>query len=93
MKNSSSETLQSELDKNPPEEPTITCYDDNFELKEGDHQSFTCSSLAGNPPAELRWYRGDAEFAVEIDAICQQHNSSSGVANPNDLAGDIGKKV
>ncbi|GFR27847.1 synaptogenesis protein syg-2 [Trichonephila clavata] len=46
----------------PPEEPTITGYDDNFELKEGDHQSFTCSALAGNPPAELRWYRGDTEL-------------------------------
>ncbi|CAL1267938.1 unnamed protein product [Larinioides sclopetarius] len=53
----------------PPEAPTIIGYDDNTELREGDHQSFTCSALAGNPPAELRWYRGEIEVPSVISIV------------------------
>ncbi|KAG8196283.1 hypothetical protein JTE90_023837 [Oedothorax gibbosus] len=51
----------------PPEAPTISGYEDSSELKEGDHKSFTCSALAGNPVADLRWYRGEVELREVID--------------------------
>ncbi|GIY74128.1 synaptogenesis protein syg-2 [Caerostris extrusa] len=48
----------------PPETPLITGYEEGSELREGDHQSFTCTALAGNPPADLRWYRGETEVQI-----------------------------
>ncbi|GBL74741.1 Synaptogenesis protein syg-2 [Araneus ventricosus] len=61
----------------PPEAPTIIGYDDNTELREGDHQSFTCSALAGNPPAELRWYRGDIEVCLYKTSLSPYHHMVS----------------
>lgn len=38
-------------------------YIEGTELREGDHKSFKCSTVAGNPPAKLRWYRGENEVS------------------------------
>ncbi|GIX82640.1 synaptogenesis protein syg-2 [Caerostris darwini] len=53
----------------PPETPSITGYEEGSELREGDHQSFTCTALAGNPPADLRWYRGETENEARASTI------------------------
>lgn len=47
----------------PPESPSIEDYMEGTELREGDHKSFKCSTLPANPPAELRWYRGEKEVS------------------------------
>ncbi|XP_035212293.1 nephrin-like isoform X4 [Stegodyphus dumicola] len=59
----------------PPGNPEITGYEDGSELRESDHQRFTCSASAGNPPADLRWYRGDVEVS-SVTSVISGHISS-----------------
>ncbi|XP_071044210.1 nephrin-like [Parasteatoda tepidariorum] len=54
----------------PPEIPILSGYEDSVELREGDRQSFTCSGPAGNPPAELKWFRGETEVS-SVSSVVQ----------------------
>ncbi|XP_035211135.1 synaptogenesis protein syg-2-like, partial [Stegodyphus dumicola] len=45
----------------PPKPPTILGYDAGTPLRVGDIQRFNCVSIGGNPPAMLRWFKGDKE--------------------------------
>lgn len=46
-----------------PKPPVIQGYDSGTPLKVGDIQRFNCVSVGGNPPAMLRWFKGDREVS------------------------------
>ncbi|GFS67499.1 nephrin [Nephila pilipes] len=46
----------------PPQPPTILGYEEGTPLRVGQLQTFNCVALGGNPPATLKWYRGDREI-------------------------------
>ncbi|XP_071033776.1 nephrin isoform X1 [Parasteatoda tepidariorum] len=48
----------------PPQPPTILGYEEGQPLKVGELQTFNCVSLGGNPPASLKWFRGDREVRL-----------------------------
>lgn len=52
--------------KYPPESPTILGYEELSALKEGDLQRLTCVVLGGNPPANLKWYKGEREISAPV---------------------------
>ncbi|KFM61675.1 Nephrin, partial [Stegodyphus mimosarum] len=45
----------------PPQPPTILGYEEGSPLRVGELKTFNCVALGGNPPATLKWYRGDRE--------------------------------
>ncbi|GIY45712.1 nephrin [Caerostris extrusa] len=47
----------------PPSSPTISGYEKGKPIKAGDLQKLTCVSTGGNPPANLKWFKNDKEFA------------------------------
>ncbi|XP_071033778.1 synaptogenesis protein syg-2 [Parasteatoda tepidariorum] len=59
----------------PPRPPTILGYDLKTSLRVGDMQKFNCVSVGGNPPAILRWFKGDREISAPVISI------GSGVAS------------
>ena len=42
----------------PPEPPQISGYDEMSFLVAGQSARMTCTSVGGNPPATLSWYKG-----------------------------------
>lgn len=46
----------------PPGSPNITGLTNNVILEEGQIKRLTCISMAGNPLADLKWFRGDEEI-------------------------------
>ena len=46
----------------PPGAPNITGITSETELIEEQVRRITCISLAGNPLADLKWFRGDEEI-------------------------------
>ncbi|XP_023244216.1 synaptogenesis protein syg-2-like [Centruroides sculpturatus] len=52
--------------KYPPESLTILGYEELSELKQGDIQRLTCVALGGNPPANLKWYKGGREINASV---------------------------
>lgn len=42
----------------PPNEPKISGYISDMNIKAGDLQRMTCMSVGGNPLADLKWYKG-----------------------------------
>ncbi|KFM79578.1 Nephrin, partial [Stegodyphus mimosarum] len=50
----------------PPKPPTILGYDAGTPLRVGDIQRFNCVSIGGNPPAMLRWFKGDKEISTPV---------------------------
>ncbi|XP_023226678.1 synaptogenesis protein syg-2-like [Centruroides sculpturatus] len=61
--------------KYPPESPSILGYEELSALKQGDLQRLICVVLGGNPPANLKWYRGDREISAPVSI------SGSGVSS------------
>lgn len=61
--------------KYPPEFPNILGYEDVSVLREGDLQHLTCVALGGNPPANLKWYKGEREVSAPVSV------SGSGVSS------------
>ncbi|KAI8775331.1 nephrin [Biomphalaria glabrata] len=43
----------------PPNEPKISGYISDMNIKAGDLQRMTCMSVGGNPLADLKWYKGN----------------------------------
>ncbi len=50
----------------PPGAPNITGLHDGTVLEEGQSKRLTCISMAGNPLADLKWFRGDEEIPNTI---------------------------
>ena len=50
----------------PPGAPNITGITSETELFEGQVRRMTCISMAGNPLADLKWFRGDEEIPGTI---------------------------
>ncbi|KAJ8316232.1 hypothetical protein KUTeg_006246 [Tegillarca granosa] len=51
---------------NPPGPPMIIGYNENDIIKAGDLLHLKCQSVGGNPPATLKWYKGDEELDSEV---------------------------
>ncbi|KAJ8316449.1 hypothetical protein KUTeg_006463 [Tegillarca granosa] len=50
----------------PPGPPMIIGYNENDIIKAGDLLHLKCQSVGGNPPATLKWYKGDEELDSEV---------------------------
>ncbi len=53
--------LSSVLD--PPGQPNITGVTSETILEEGQTKRLTCISMAGNPLADLKWFKGNVEIS------------------------------
>ena len=51
------------LSSDPPGAPNITGLVHGQVLKESDLLTLTCVSMAGNPLADLEWFKGDEKIA------------------------------
>ncbi|XP_067126819.1 nephrin-like isoform X3 [Centruroides vittatus] len=67
----------------PPKPPTIIGYEEGKPLRIGDFQRFNCVTLGGNPPAVLRWLKGDREISTPLIV------SGSGVSTELVIRADI----
>ena len=47
----------------PPGQPNITGVTSETILEEGQTKRLTCISMAGNPLADLKWFKGGVEIA------------------------------
>ncbi|GFY74851.1 nephrin [Trichonephila inaurata madagascariensis] len=78
----------------PPQPPTILGYEEGTPLRVGQLQTFNCVALGGNPPANLKWYRGDREDPTLfiIDKVRIPPANVTITVNPCDpKAGDEGQ--
>lgn len=51
----------------PPEAPQITGYTEGQSIRAGDLVKLRCTALRGNPPATLKWFKGDVEVTDVTD--------------------------
>ncbi|CAL1531983.1 unnamed protein product [Lymnaea stagnalis] len=63
----------------PPNEPEISGYEGGTPIKAGDLQRMTCISVGGNPPADLKWFKGD-KLIRESDYKSRINIASSEIA-------------
>ncbi|XP_060601091.1 synaptogenesis protein syg-2-like isoform X3 [Ruditapes philippinarum] len=51
----------------PPEAPVITGYIEGESIRAGDLVKLRCTAMRGNPPATLKWFKGDQEVTEVND--------------------------
>ncbi|XP_053408375.1 nephrin-like isoform X2 [Mercenaria mercenaria] len=51
----------------PPEAPQISGYTEGKSIRAGDLVKLRCTALRGNPPATLKWFKGDEEVTEVND--------------------------
>ncbi|KAL4229150.1 Immunoglobulin C1-set domain [Mactra antiquata] len=51
----------------PPEAPEITGYNEGESIRAGDLVKLRCTALRGNPPATIKWFKGDEEVTDVTD--------------------------